>query len=263
MMGKSAEKTDEKIQTTLFLFLSRIYRLFFALLGRRYDFQDALRKWQGLHQVMVQQQRPGSPEKGSPSLGSPTRAESIQSTGEKLVDHAMRLLTGQWLQVTEEDASAGAGASAAIRLTCQPVYKPAGQEGAGFSPEGGPAAGTFSPEALEAALNGALQQQQYVARVAALADADRVEVSLQKAAGLAPTALQEEREAVAFAVGWAIKGNLSEALQGVGLNVQHLDCGESPAMCRLICRQVCMSKLVLQVRFPPLPSPLSPLRFSI
>ena len=53
-------------------------------------------------------------------------------------------------------------------------------------------------------------------------------------------------EAAAYILGWAIKGDLSEDLSGVGLCVQHLDCGENQAACRFLCRQCGMSKLLLQ-----------------
>ena len=204
-----------------------------------YEFQDAIRKWNSLLQVM----RTGGAER---SATSSSNARSTQSTGERLLDQAMALLTRDWLQ-TPDNGNPTAASNSALFLTCQLVGKPAGQEGMGFS--GDASTGPLNMDTLESALNNSLKAVggSHVASVKCHTEAEKIEISVSKTSGdTTAVGVQEDEESLAHVIGWAIKGNLSKDLQDVGLFVQHVDCSSNQRMCRSICKQVCLSKLMLQ-----------------
>ena len=231
-----------------------------------FDFQDSIRKWNALWQTIQPSNvvtDGGQRHANGTAMISASNAQSLRGTGERLMEQAMALLTKKWLQAegTNKDASSSASDSALASagvcavLTCMPVHKPAGQEGIGFVADA--VMDSFSPDVLEVALNNALVSEggHYAATVKPVANGEKIEVSVytSKPGQRGEVDQEGERsanlEAAAFIIGWAIKGNLSESLRDVGLNVQHLDCGENQVMCQFICRQICMSKLVLQCIF--------------
>ena len=231
-----------------------------------FDFQDSIRKWNALWQtIQPSGVVPGGGQRraNGTAVVSASNAQSLRGTGERLMDQAIGLLTKKWLQTegTHQDASSSANNSAltppdvCAMLTCMPVHKPAGQEGIGFAADA--VMDSFSPDVLEVALNNALRSEggHYAAAVKPVANGEKMEVSVYTSKP-GPGGEEEEEgdrsgnlEAAAYIIGWAIKGNLSESLRDVGLNVQHLDCGGNQVMCQFICRQICMSKLVLQCIF--------------
>ncbi|QDZ22583.1 nuclear pore complex protein Nup107 [Chloropicon primus] len=213
-----------------------------------YEFQDSIRKWISLCGVIQTDVGPDRPGGSSVSVSN---AQSLRHTGEKLMDQALGLLTRKWLQTQDLPDDHVESSDLSVFLTCSAVEKPAGHEGRGFA--GGAVVEGFRLGVLESALNEALQSEggHYAASVKAAGEADKFEVSLCSAKGAAEgdgpmAANQVDLEAAAYIIGWAIKGNLSKDLQDIGLNVQHLDCGSHHGMSRFICRQICMSKLVLQ-----------------
>lgn len=197
-----------------------------------FEHQDSVRKWSALFSAASSASRE--------ALSAPN-AQSLRREGERLLERAMGLLTGGWLQTTASDA--GDPNAVGVTITCAAVEKPAGQEGIGFAADA--QIEGFDPTTLQDALNNALGSEggHYAASCARGGEPGKFELKLRSASG---KAAGPDLEAAAYILGWAIKGDLSEDLSGVGLCVQHLDCGENQAACRFLCRQCGMSKLLLQ-----------------
>jgi hypothetical protein len=217
-----------------------------------YDLQDSVRKWSNLCEVM----QSSSPNRsGVAGSMSPSNSSTVESTGERLMDQALALLTKNWLQ--PEEGSSSQSQQPIIRgsndlnifLSCQPVQKPVGQEGIGFVGDANINIDGVNEGVLESALNRALESKggAFVARAKTLVEDNKIELHIQST-GTTRDASQEESslDSLACVVGWAIKGSLSKELQDMGLHVQHLDCGSDQRIPRMICRHVCMSKLMLQ-----------------
>ena len=168
--------------------------------------------------------------------------------GERLLDEALKIATSSsWLEPCRM-GSQDKGVD--MYMVCQAVPKPAGMEGAGFGVSE-VLSGDFDPVRFEVALNQSFNTHggKYIASVKPSSNSSCFELHIQSRSGEddnAPGSQGLDMGALAYTIGWAIKGNLSKELQDVGLYVQHIDCGDNEELCLLLCRQMCLSRLLLQ-----------------